>query len=371
MPSVAIIGTRGYPSYYGGFETAVRHIAPFLVDRGWDTTVYGRPGATSPDPGDADPRVNRVFTRGVERKSLSTLSYGLTSVLDARRRRPDVALVMNVANGFWLPLLKRAGIPAVVNVDGIEWERAKWGGLARRVFRLAARRTARCADRLVFDSREIERRWDDEFARTGAFIPYGGTPAASLAPPPLGLCPGGYVLLVARFVPENTVGEFLDAVPVLAESAEVVLVGSTGYGGAFDARARQLDAQHASVRWLGHVSDDALLHALWQHCGVYFHGHSAGGTNPALVQAMALGAPVVARDTPYNREVLGELGEFVGADPADIVRAVRDALGRDPRDLPSRLRARAAAQYGWREVCEAYERELLALVEGRARGARA
>ncbi|MGN6274232.1 MAG: glycosyltransferase [Protaetiibacter sp.] len=371
MPSVAIIGTRGYPSYYGGFETAVRHLAPFLADRGWDTTVYGRPGATSPNPDDADARVTRVLTRGIERKSLSTLSYGLTSVLDARRRRPDVALVMNVANGFWLPLLRRAGIPTVVNVDGIEWERAKWGGLARGVFRLGARRTARFADQLIFDSREIERRWGEGFARTGAFIPYGGTPADSLAPPPLGLPSGGYVLLVARFVPENTIGEFLDAVPLLAESTEVVLVGSTGYGGELDVRARRLDARHASVRWLGHVSDDALLHALWQHCGVYFHGHSAGGTNPALVQAMALGAPVVARDTPYNREVLGELGAFVGADPSDIVRVVRDVLGRDQRDLPSRLRARAAAQYGWREVCEAYEREMKALLGVEEKGGHA
>ncbi len=108
--SVAIIGTRGYPSYYGGFETAVRKLAPFLAESGWDVTVYGRPGPETADP-TRDARVHVVTTRGIENKSLSTLSFGLTSCLHAARKRPDVALVMNVANGFWLPLLKLRGHP--------------------------------------------------------------------------------------------------------------------------------------------------------------------------------------------------------------------------------------------------------------------
>ena len=100
--SVAIIGTRGYPSFYGGFETAVRKLAPYLVDHEWDVTVYGRSSSTPGDP-NRDPRVNVVTTRGIENKSLSTLSYGLTACLHAAWKKPDVALVMNVANGFWLP----------------------------------------------------------------------------------------------------------------------------------------------------------------------------------------------------------------------------------------------------------------------------
>ncbi len=117
--SVAIIGTRGYPSYYGGFETAVRRLAPFLADEGWDVNVYCRPGATR-DDNDRDARVKTTTTLGLEKKSLSTLSYGLTAALHACWQKPDVALVMNVANGFWLPLLRLRGIPTVVNVDGID-----------------------------------------------------------------------------------------------------------------------------------------------------------------------------------------------------------------------------------------------------------
>ena len=132
-PRVAVIGTRGYPSYYGGFETAVRRLVPSLADAGWDVTVYGRNGAQNDDP-TRDPRVTVRQTRGIESKALSTLTYGFTSSVDAIVRGTDVALVMNVANGFWLPLLRLRGVRTVVNVDGIEWERAKWGKLARVVF---------------------------------------------------------------------------------------------------------------------------------------------------------------------------------------------------------------------------------------------
>lgn len=125
--SVSIIGTRGYPSYYGGFETAVRKLAPFLADAGWNVSVYGRSGSTVPSDPERDSRVESLLTRGVNSKSLSTLSFGLSACWHAFRRKPDAVLVMNVANGFFLPLFRLRRIPTLVNVDGIEWDRAKWG----------------------------------------------------------------------------------------------------------------------------------------------------------------------------------------------------------------------------------------------------
>lgn len=356
--SVAIIGTRGYPSYYGGFETAVRKLAPYLVDSGWDTTVYGRPGSPRKDDPARDGRVKTVETRGLETKSLSTLTYGLTSVLHACLHKPDVAIVMNVANGFWLPLLRLRGIPTVINVDGIEWERAKWGRLAKTVFRLGAKLTAVFGQTLVADSTEIGRRWMVDFGRETVYIPYGGE-----VPEPLPLVSDlrhrGYVLMVARFVPENSVEEFFAAVPQIAEDYPVVIVGSSGYGGPLDEAARRLSQDHKNVHWLGHVSDDAKLLSLWQHCGAYFHGHSVGGTNPALVQAMACGAPTLARDTVYNREVLGDSGNFTPPIPERIAAEVKcllsdpDAQGRTSEAAVSR----ALDTYTWEKVCAAYERE--------------
>lgn len=364
--TVAIIGTRGYPSFYGGFETAVRKLAPYLADHDWDVTVYGR-SAVTVEHADRDIRVNVVTTRGVENKSLSTLSYGLTACLHAAWKKPDVALVMNVANGFWLPLLWMRGVPTVVNVDGIEWERAKWGRLAKAIFRLGARMTARFGTVLVADSKEIARRWKHEFDRSCVFIPYGGDAGGSSVTPDE-LPSKRYVLAVARFVPENTVPEFIQAAKGLATSYEVVIVGSSGYGGALEDDVRQLASENPNVRWLGHVSDDERLLSLWRNCGTYFHGHSVGGTNPALIQAMANGAPVVARDTVYNREVIGEAGAFCSPEPSSIEAAVRHVMdSASEQDRLSNLSlSRVNDGYTWEAVCSAYNRELQAQISSPA-----
>lgn len=361
--TVAVIGTRGYPSYYGGFETAVRKLAPFLAESGWDVTVYGRKGATRPGDPTLDARVHSRFTRGLETVSLSTLSYGLTACIDAAWRKPDVALVMNVANGYWLPILWARGIPTLVNVDGIEWDRDKWGRVAKAVFRLGAKLTSRFGTRMVYDAKAIALRWNDEFSVTGDFIPYGGEESAPLPVEP-GLEKRQYVLMVARFVPENTVSEFVDAAETLAKDYDVVIVGSSGYGGELEERVAALASTSHRVYWLGHVSNDQRLLALWQHAGVYFHGHSVGGTNPALVQAMAVGAPTLARDTVYNREVLQDAGEFTKPEAGEIVRNVR-ALLQDPQrqdELSQRAVKRAAKEYSWDSICSKYEQSLLSLV---------
>lgn len=363
--SVVVIGTRGYPSYYGGFETAVRKLAPYLVEAGWDVTVYGRHGSTQEGDSERDPRVRTVVTSGIESRSLSTLSYGLSACLHAMWAKPDVALVMNVANGFWLPLLRLRGIPVVVNVDGIEWERAKWGRIAKCTFKLSARFTAIFANTLIADAREIRRRWQLGFNRDSVVIPYGGDVPKELMLEP-SLQNTSYILLVARFVPENTIQEFFDAIEILKGSHPVVIVGSSGYGGAFDEAAEALASKFDHVHWLGHVSDDRRLLSLWQHAGVYFHGHSVGGTNPALVQAMACGAPVVARDTIYNREVLDDGAVFVAPDAQSIADGISNVIS--DAETQSRLGAlslaRAKAHYSWALVCSQYEATLRQAAEG-------
>ena len=361
--TVVIIGTRGYPSYYGGFETAVRKLAPYLADRGWNVVVYGRAGSTRPEDPGADRRVTPIQTRGLQTKSLSTLSYGLTAVLDAARRDPDVALVMNCANGYWLPILKSRRIPTLVNVDGMEWERAKWGQLAKFIFRTGARWTARFGSRMVYDAREIERRWADDFQRDGDFIPYGGDVPPEL-PIEAGLQHRRYVLVVARFVPENTIEEFLDATQALAQKHDVVIVGSSGYGGELDAKVDAASKKNARIHWLGHISDDRRLLSLWQHAGAYFHGHSVGGTNPALVQAMACGAPIVARDTVYNREVLADNALFVEPAPGAIEEGISRLLADSSlqQRLSDGAHERAVADYSWDSVCSSYESSLDRLI---------
>jgi glycosyltransferase involved in cell wall biosynthesis len=357
LKSVAILGTRGYPSFYGGFETAVRRLAPYLADEGWQVSVYGRNGAVETES--ADERIEQITTPGIDNKFLSTLSYGFTSALHAAIRKPDVALIMNVANGFWLPLLRMRGIKTIVNVDGMEWERDKWGKLAKRTFLRGAQLTAKWADEIVVDARAIGARWADEFNREGLYIPYGGDVPNDYVVEP-GLARRRYVLIVARFCPENSIQEFFDAVPSLAKSFPVVMVGSSGHGGYFDARAAELAREYPGVQWLGHLHDDARLFSLWQNAGAYFHGHSVGGTNPALVQAMACGAPIVARDTVYNREAIGEAGVFVEAKPHEVVAAITTLMNDPARQaaLSSAARLRAEQAYSWTTVCADYEAAL-------------
>lgn len=363
---VALIGTRGYPSYYGGFETLVRRLAPHLADNGWDVTVYSREGQTIPS--ERDPRVESRFTPGLDTTALSTLSFGATATLDAALRRPDVALIMNVANGYFLPALKARGVPTALNVDGLEWERDKWSTQAKRVFRGGAHASARFADTLISDSVHIQAHWQKHFARDSVFIPYGGERRYAAAADDLripALAPGNYVLVVARFVPENTIAPFVEAARQLPSDVPVVIVGSAPEDDPLWLSVKQLERERPNTHALGHLSDDTYLEALWSNAGAYFHGHTVGGTNPALVHAMACGAPVVARDTVFNREVLAGGAVFTPADPAAIARALESVVRKPERraQLSEASVSRAAQAYNWESVLGAYEETLRSLVE--------
>lgn len=368
---VAILGSRGYPSTYSGYETLVRHLAPGLRDLGWDVTVYCRSAAVPPPDGahvDKLDGITRVWTGGHEGKSSSTLTHGFTSVRDACRRKFDVALVLNVANGYFLPMLRRRGIPTVVNVDGIEWERDKWNAMGKAVFRRGALLVARHADEIVVDARAIGDYWQRMFDRSGVFIPYGAdvhrdVPSDRLAD--LELKPGTYVLVIARIVPENNVGPFLDAVELLDPPTPVVVVGSAVGRSPLEARLAGLAATRAGFQWLGHVMDQELLRQLRAHCGAYWHGHSVGGTNPSLLEAMACGAPIVAVDTVYNREVLEGTSELRSLDPNDIVQGLLAASRNERRS--DRTRQRIAEHYQWPAVIHDYA-STLATVAGRSAG---
>jgi glycosyltransferase involved in cell wall biosynthesis len=238
---------------------------------------------------------------------LSTLSFGLTATVDASFRRFDAVLVLNIANGFWFPALRMTRTPFAVNTDGIEWERGKWSRLGRATFRAGARMTARHASTLICDSQAIASIWKELFNRDSIFIPYGAPLLDDVGNDrlePLGLAGQPFLLVVARLVPENNVELVLDALDLLGEDPpRAVIVGSANFDSPIEARLKA--NEHARrVQWLGHVDDQKLLNQLWANCAVYVHGHSVGGTNPSLLQAMGAGAPTLALETPFNAEVL-------------------------------------------------------------------
>lgn len=358
MSHFAIIGSRGYPSYYGGFETLVRRLAPHLAEQGHAVTVYGRDRQSEREVVHDDGIVVRN-TWGIESKSVSTLSFGFTASIDAARRECDAALVLNVANGFFLPMLRRAGIPTCVNVDGVEWLRGKWGAAARSVFRTGARLTATYADHLIYDSESLRAIWATDLGRgDGHFIPYGAAVLGSVGHERLrvaGLPTAGYVLVVARVTPENNVDLLLDAVDRMPKRPEVIVVGDGNYRQPTTDRLGRLAAD-GSVRWLGHVRDDELLNELWANAGVYWHGHSVGGTNPALLHALGAGAPTIAFDSVFNREVIGRNAQLVPKDPAILARRLVEVL-ESPETAALFRRSGidvVRKRYVWGDVCAKY-----------------
>ena len=363
---IAILGSRGYPSYYGGFETLVRHLAPYLVQRGHAVTVYGRGHEQRATTGGQDVIVRTTW--GIDKKSTSTLTYGLTGSLDLTRQGCNSALILNVANGFFLKRLQRHGIRTCVNVDGLEWMRGKWGPAGKAVFRRGAALTARYADELVFDSEALRTFWEDRFARgEGHFIPYGAPVLHSVGTDRLkaaGLPEGGYVLVVARLVPENNVDLLLDAIDLLAPRPEVIVVGSGNYKSELVARVTRLDAERR-VRWLGHLSDQDLLDQLWANAAVYWHGHSVGGTNPALLQALGAGAPTLALDTAFNREVLGSTRQLVSGNVSVLAQRIEELQSSSylVTAFKESGKATVAARYNWDSVCLDYAELLEAETE--------
>lgn len=307
-----------------------------------------------------------VHTPGIDVRSVSTLSYGLTATADSYRNRPDAVLVLNVANGFYLPMLRRAGIRTAVNVDGMEWERAKWNAAGKQVFRWGASLTARFADEIVVDSQAIGDVWRSMFGVQSTFIPYGAPVVADSSHNrvnQLGLVPGSYVLVVARLVPENNVEVLLEALKVLKRVVPTVVVGSAPNPTDLERELGRLSEASPDFHWLGHLSDDELLTQLWTNCGVYFHGHSVGGTNPSLLQALGCGSPTVAVDTPFNREVIIHPEQLCPPEPAAIAARI-DAVLTDAQ-MRERMRDRGRAivgeRYQWSDVCARYATLLLSL----------
>ncbi len=366
---LAILGSRGFPSTYGGYETLVRYLAPYLVRKGHDVTVYCRARDEGRRIWLAE-GVRCIATPGIDTKSVSTLSFGVTATLDASRRRFDSMLVLNIANGFWLPLLRAARTPSAVNTDGIEWERGKWSRLGRATFQAGAWMSARNATVLICDSMAIGDIWSERFGRDSTFIPYGAPVLENVGRDRLeaaGLGDEPYLLVVARLAPENNVELTLDALDLLGEEApRAVIVGSANFASPLEKRLRVMETA-GRISWLGHVDDQVLLTQLWANSGIYVHGHSVGGTNPALLQALGAGAPTLALETPFNAEVLPVPEQLFPRDSRALADRIRSVVTSPSlqHEMAQRGRSIVAERYSWEDVCEAYTDVLVYLANRR------
>jgi glycosyltransferase involved in cell wall biosynthesis len=364
-PAVALIGSRGIPARYGGYETLMEELSVRLLARGFRVTVYCRSHSTPPRLRDYR-GVELVVLPTLRTKHLDTPVHTLLACLHAGARGFDAALLVNSANALFLPLLAAGGIPTALHVDGIERRRRKWGLLGRAVYALSERLACVLPDALVTDAEVIRRHYLELYGADSTAIAYGvdPRPAAGGALARLGLAERRYFLYVSRFEPENNPHQVAAAYRAVGGDLPLVMVGGAPYAGAFIAGfTRGADPR---ILFPGPIYGEEYRELL-ANAFAYVHATEVGGTHPALVEAMGYGNCVVVNDTPENREVAGPAGlYFRAADPATLAARLEQVRRRPRRAwLAGRAAARRAARrYSWERVADQYAELLRALAAG-------
>lgn len=367
--AVRILGTRGIPNRHGGFESCVEHLAPWLVSRGWAVTVYCQEPPGQP--------WRRSEWRGVTLEhmpaplegSAGSLLFDVRSAWHAARSG-DLVLTFgyNTAVIFpWYMLRRRRH---VVNMDGLEWRRGKWSLPVKAWFYANSWIAGVSADRVIADHPEIATMLAGRgIGERTVMVPYGADAASDASPEPLArldLTPDAYALVIARAEPENSLLEIVRAWSQRRRPITLVVVGHLDPARSYHRAV--LSAAAASVRFVGPIYDTATIQALRAHARLYVHGHTVGGTNPSLVEALGAGSPVLAHDNRFNRWVAGPTQHYF-TDEAICAAQFDVLLDRDQalRAMRTAAMARHAEAFTWDHVLPAYEAVLLKALPARGR----
>ncbi len=357
---IAILGARGIPASYGGFETFAEQLATRLASRGHQVTVYAECG----DQPVADTVYQGVRVRSRRRPrwgAASVLAYDCACLWDARRGYDLVYMLgYGAAWACWWPRV--FGVPVWINVDGLEWARSKWGWGARTYLRCMEWMSTKVATRLIADAEAIAQRFRQNYP-SGAptsFIAYGAelVPAESVDSSVLanwGLQAHRYMLVVARPEPENHILEIVQGYLLHGGDWPLVVVGDVSGGTPYQRQLKALASER--VRFVGGIYDVAQLQSLRVHAACYLHGHSVGGTNPSLLEALACGNWVIAHDNPYNREVARDAAEYFNT-PEQLARCLDRVVGQGAGLQARRAqhaRAIVSEHYTWDGIADAYE----------------
>lgn len=356
-PALRILGIRGVPAAHGGFETFAERLALHLVARGWRVVVYCQRDGRGPLAHDHWQGVERVHVPVAQRGALGTMVFDARAIRHAARHR-DLCLTLGYNTALFCAWLRLHGVPNLINMDGIEWSRAKWSVPARAWLWLNERAGCRLGDHLVADHPEIARHLGTRTAATRiTTIAYGADRVLDAPTAPvraLGLEPGGYLMLVARPEPENSILEVVEGFSRRPRGLPLVVLGRYDPADPYHRRVQQCAG--TEVRFVGAIYERATLQALRRHALAYVHGHRVGGTNPSLVEALGAGNAVLAHDNRFNRWVAGAAGAwFTDADGFDTQLT---ALLADPGRLAAlrhAARARFEQAFTWPAILAEYE----------------
>lgn len=361
---IAVIGSRGIPAMYGGFESFAQELTPRLVERGHHVTVYCRAGYTDADRPSSYRGVRLVYTPALRVRSLEQLTHEFASIVDSIPRAFDIYYFLGYRGApFYIPVRASRRL-AIVNTDGLEWKRRKWNALGRAYLRLAESIAVYLgSDALVADAVAIRDSFHRRFGRESEYLTNGAytyTRDADLPHDALqewDLEPDGYYLVACRIEPENNIDlivrEFLDS----GSRRTLVIAGGMNYETPYWRHLLEM-ATGANVRFLGPVYGGMRIEHLHLGAYAYLHGHEVGGTNPALLKAMGCGNLALALDTPFNQENATEFGRYWSKDPGSLGALIRWADGDAGavHDLGEQARARIAEHYSWDSVADAHDR---------------
>ncbi|HEX4135444.1 MAG TPA: DUF1972 domain-containing protein [Bryobacteraceae bacterium] len=356
---IAILGTRGIPARYGGFETFAEELSTRLALRGHSVTVYCRERHSS-----AEYRgVHLIYLPTIVHKYFDTLAHTFLSTLHLLAHRVDVALYCNAANAIFTILPRLVGIPVALNVDGIERKRRKWNAAARAWYRISEYLSTILPNRFVTDAEAIREYYRKKYNKDSLFIPYGadlGRVETRGALSALGLEPHRYFLYVSRMEPENRALEVRRAFEQAATTMKLALIGDAPHAKDYIERVR--DTKDGRIVIPGAIYGLGYRE-LGSWCFAYIHATEVGGTHPALIEAMGRGNLVLYFETPENAEVCGDAG-LPFRDDAGLIARIAEVLGMsdsESESLRARASARAREQYDWNAVTTQYEKLLVDL----------
>jgi glycosyltransferase involved in cell wall biosynthesis len=356
---IALVGTRGIPANYGGFETFAEELSTRLVERGHKVTVYCREKHTQPRYRGVD----LVTLPTIRHKYLDTVVHTFLSTLHLLAHRQQAALYCNAANAIftWMPRL--AGIPVALNVDGLERNRKKWNWLGRVWYRLGERLSTLCPNAVVSDAERIREYYRETYGKQTTFIPYGADAArtgSTGAVDRLGLEPRSYFLYVSRMEPENNALLVREAFERVETPMRLALIGDAPYAAEYIARVK--NTRDPRIVIPGAIYGEGYRE-LTSHSFAYIHATEVGGTHPALIESMGRGALTLYLDTPENAEVAGDAAIPFRHDT--LVEAMRHVLAMpeaEREDYRQRAAGRIAGRYSWDAVTSAYEKLLAGLI---------
>jgi len=363
---IAIIGSRGFLTDYGGFETLVRRLALGLKKKDYEVTVYGLRRYHNTINDDEYPGVRRVWVPSIGLKYLEKVSATLLSTIHATFSKNEIILLLGVSSALlvWLPLT--FGKKIVVNIDGIEWQRNKWPRFVSFFLFLSEVLCVKLCHLIVADSKKIADYIKVKYGRGSIFIPYGAETNNKVEASDkrilaqYGLRAKRYFIQVCRLEPENNchvvIGEFIN----YSGDKEMVIIGDTPHSVSY--KKRVMNKTDGRVKFLGAIYG-GNYRVLLRNAYCYVHGHEAGGTNPALLEAMASERCPLVLDVPYNREVIADCGMSFNKKPYDLLRKLQIA-DKNPvlvKSYGKYALRRVNECYTWKKVIADYDEAFRAL----------